>query len=165
MSWSSPSFSVGGWPGSLQAAMTSCAVSAAFSALGMHSILCLGPLSGDAGFFSHLLDWNIQQDFFFLMLCAFVIVDFVLLIFFFFNLLAKKKRKEKSFKNCQRQGTEYLSHIWCVELGLPEQWRLDSELSVVSCLERLGITSQQCLDLYKEEVPGTSKLELLQQKF
>lgn len=57
--WSSLSFSVGVWPGSLQATMTSCAVSAALSALRMHSTLCLVLLSGDAGVFSHLLDLNI----------------------------------------------------------------------------------------------------------
>lgn len=53
--WSSLGFSVGAWPGSLQAAMTSCAGSAALPDLRMHSTLCLVPLSGGAGFFNHLL--------------------------------------------------------------------------------------------------------------
>lgn len=119
------SFSVGVWPGSLLAAVTSCAVSAALSALRMHSTLCLVLLSGDAGFFSHLLDWNMQG---FLLLYAFFIVDFVLSFFLMFW-----QKKKKSFKNLPEAGYR-VSHIWNVELGLPGQWRLNSELSEVGCL-------------------------------
>lgn len=126
-------------------------MSVALSALTMHATLCLVPLSGDAGFFSHLLDWNIQT---FKMLCAFFIVDFVLRCFLAKKEGCGKKKKVQKFARGKVQSIPYLKcrtgTAWTVKAGFWTQW---SGLSLKTWRHQSAVPwSLQCRSSWYQQI-------------